>query len=294
MFTNAEKLGLLPAVNFHLWQPCNMRCGFCFATFLDVKQSCLPKGHLPVTDATKVVEALCEAGAGKITFAGGEPTLCPWLPELLKVAKRHRVTTMIVTNGTRLEEYWLQQHGHLIDWITLSVDSLDPTVNAQSGRKVPGCEAPDIVWYLNKVRIVKEAGIRFKVNTVVHRLNVEENLAFFISASHPERWKLFQVLPVKGQNDKNVDGLLITNSEFEGFLRRHKALLPNQSIVPESNDAMRGSYLMVDPAGRFYDNVDGGHAYSRPILEVGLIQALQEIRFDSEKFYERDGVYDWK
>ena len=23
----------IPTVNYHLWKPCNMRCGFCFATF---------------------------------------------------------------------------------------------------------------------------------------------------------------------------------------------------------------------------------------------------------------------
>jgi len=280
-------------VNFHLWQPCNMRCSFCFATFLDVKQSCLPNGHLPASEAVKVVEALCEAGAGKITFAGGEPTLCPWLPELLKVAKRYEVTTMVVTNGTCLEEPWLQRHGHLIDWIALSVDSLDALVNAKSGRKVPGCEAPDLAWYLEKTSVIKEAGIRFKVDTVVHRLNLEENLAPFISITQPERWKLFQVLPVKGQNDAKIDCLIISDAEFNAFQKRHKALLPNQVIVPESNDAMTGSYLMIDPAGRFYDNVGGRHTYSRPILEVGIAEALQGIRFDHDKFLDRDGFYDW-
>jgi radical S-adenosyl methionine domain-containing protein 2 len=293
MFTNAEKLGLLPAVNFHLWQPCNMRCKFCFATFQDVKQSCLPKGHLPAQEAAQVVEALCKAGAGKITFAGGEPTLCPWLPELLEVAKRHYVTTMIVNNGTRLEKDWLSQNAHLIDWVALSVDSLDPLTNELTGRKMPGSSSPDLVWYLNKVNVIKEAGIRFKANTVVHRWNLQENLAPFISATQPERWKLFQVLPVKGQNDATVDSLLISDAEFETFLARHNALLPNQVIIPESNHAMTGSYLMVDPAGRFFDNVNGRHTYSRPILEVGLEKALHEINFDQRKFYEREGLYNW-
>ena len=27
----------VPAVNYHLWKPCNMRCGFCFATFEDIE-----------------------------------------------------------------------------------------------------------------------------------------------------------------------------------------------------------------------------------------------------------------
>jgi radical S-adenosyl methionine domain-containing protein 2 len=56
---------------------------------------------------------------------------------------------------------------------------------------------------------------------------------------------------------------------------------------------MTGSYLMVDPAGRFFDNVNGRHTYSRPIIEVGVTEALKDIRFDLGKFYEREGVYDW-
>ena len=78
---------MIPSVNFHLWEPCNMRCKFCFATFQDVKNSILPRGHLPKQDAIEVVLQLAEIGFEKITFAGGEPTLCPWLPDLITIAK---------------------------------------------------------------------------------------------------------------------------------------------------------------------------------------------------------------
>ncbi len=293
MFKNAENQGLLPAVNFHLWQPCNMRCKFCFATFLDVKQTCLPKGHLLEADAVKVVEELCKSGIRKITFAGGEPTLCPWLPRLLEIAKQYGVTTMVVTNGTRLEGGLLSMHSTLIDWVALSIDSLNPVVNEWSGRKEPGKQAPDLQWYLERVKSILDAGIRLKINTVVHRLNVDENLAPFISTVKPERWKLFQVLSIKGQNDAVVEDLLIGDVEFAAYIDRHQQQLPHQIIVPETNDDMTGSYLMVDPAGRFYDNVDGAYTYSRPILEVAIENALKDIRFDREKFVIRGGDYDW-
>ncbi|HPF92214.1 MAG TPA: radical SAM protein, partial [Flavobacteriales bacterium] len=93
---------MIPSVNFHLWQPCNMRCRFCYATFQDVKRSILPKGHLPRGQAIEVVRHLAAHGFQKITFAGGEPTLCPWLPDLIGTAKEAGMTTMIVTNGSRL------------------------------------------------------------------------------------------------------------------------------------------------------------------------------------------------
>lgn len=68
--------GFIPSVNFHLWEPCNMRCKFCFATFQDVKQTILPKGHLSEYDVLKVVESIAATGFEKITFARGEPLLC--------------------------------------------------------------------------------------------------------------------------------------------------------------------------------------------------------------------------
>ena len=73
----------IPSVNYHLWRPCNMRCGFCFATFQGIDSYILPKGHIGREDCLKVVESLALSGFRKINFAGGEPTLCPWLPDLV-------------------------------------------------------------------------------------------------------------------------------------------------------------------------------------------------------------------
>lgn len=54
---------------------------------------------------------------------------------------------------------------------------------------------------------------------------------------------------------------------------------------------MRGSYAMVDPAGRFYDNIDGPHHYSRPLLEVGVDAAWADVGFFMARFEERGGRY---
>ena len=75
-----------------------MRCRFCFATFTDIGKDLLPKGHLNREDCLSVVEATAAAGFDKINFAGGEPTLCPWLPDLIWCAKDLGCTTSMVTN----------------------------------------------------------------------------------------------------------------------------------------------------------------------------------------------------
>ncbi|MBL0127244.1 MAG: radical SAM protein [Flavobacteriales bacterium] len=284
---------MIPSVNFHLWQPCNMRCKFCYATFQDVKKSILPKGHLPKEQAIDVVRHLAAHGFEKITFAGGEPTLCPWLTDLIRTAKRGGMTTMIVTNGTRLDDAFLETNKDHLDWIAISVDSLDADTNTAIGRTVSGRTPITATGYHTLVDRVKAHGYRLKVNTVVNRRNWKEDLGGFIRHARPERWKVLQALPIIGQNDAHIDDLVVSEAQFEAFVQRHASMAYITRIVPESNAQVRGSYVMVDPAGRFFDNAEGTHRYSLPILEVGSAIAIQQMHYDAEKFEQRGGVYDW-
>lgn len=287
-----------PSVNFHLWEPCNMRCRFCFATFQDVKQTILPRGHLPRDQALAVVEQLAAAGFEKITFAGGEPTLCPWLGELIEWAKGRLMTTMLVTNGSRLlTPGWLDTHGAQLDWVVLSIDSPNPRTHERLGRSVAGQagRALAVDHYLAIADELRRRNVRLKVNTVVTTENADEDMGDFLLALRPERWKVLQVLPIGGQNDGKVESLLIDELAFRRYCVRHQRVADaGISIVPEGNEDMTGSYAMVDPAGRFFDNTAGQHHYSRPILDVGVAEAWRDIRFDAQRFEERGGVYDWR
>ncbi|REE94831.1 viperin family antiviral radical SAM protein [Thermomonospora umbrina] len=279
-------------VNFHLWQPCNMSCHFCFATFRDVRRSVLPEGHLRRADARRVVARLAGAGFKKITFAGGEPLLCPWLGELVALAHGLGLTTAVVTNGSLLDEAALRTFGGTLDWITVSIDSVRPDTLRSLGRSTAGRVTTE-EGYLALCLRVRELGFRLKVNTVVNARNWREDMGDFILAARPERWKVFQVLPVEGQNSRKVDPLLITPEQFDSFVARNlRVELRGIPLIPEDNDAMTGSYAMVDPAGRFFDAVDPhGYTYSRPILEVGVHRAIAQITVSRDKFLARGGLY---
>ena len=283
----------MPSVNFHLWKPCNMKCRFCFATFQDFGQEVLPKGHLPREGCLSVVEALAGAGFDKINFAGGEPTLCPWLPDLIRRAKEFALTTSIVTNGSRITPGWLDRVGNCLDWAAVSIDTVDPEKLESSGRTTrDGPLSEDD--YLGATDLLKQRGIRLKINTVVSRSNCEEDLTGFIARALPERWKILQVLPVSGQNDGLVDDQLVTPEEFAEYVARNRRVEDlGVAVVPEDNGLMTGSYVMVDPAGRFFDNSAGVHTYSQPINEIGVDAALQEVSVDVGKFLLRSGLYDW-
>jgi radical S-adenosyl methionine domain-containing protein 2 len=269
-------------VNFHLLRACNANCRFCFATFRDVQ------GQLTCSEAQELLERLAEAGCEKLNFAGGEPTLSPHLPVLLRRAKALGMTTSLVTNGFRLARL-LKTHADALDWVGLSVDAADERTQAVLGRGV----GDHVATAISLAQQCREAGVRVKLNTVVTALTWQNELSALVRAVAPERWKVFQVLPVAGQND-GIEDLLITREQFQAFLDRHAHLAAEGTPpVAEDNRLMRGSYVMVDPQGRFFDSTAGRHTYSEPILEVGVAVALGQINFSSEKFTDRGGRYEW-
>ena len=65
-----------------------------------------------------------------------------------------------------------------------------------------------------------------------------------------------------GQNDDTLGNLTVTlTRSLTQYVERNLAVekASGVAVVPESNDLMTGSYLMVDPAGRFFDNTEGHH-----------------------------------
>ena len=266
-----------------------MRCKFCFATFVEEKANLPAKGLLPLTDARTIIEELAGIGFQKITFVGGEPMLYPWLPDLIALAKARSLTTMLVTNGTRLTPEWLEQHAMTLDWVTLSVDSLDEVTNQRSGRTM-GDRVMTDSELTTIITAIHEYGYRFKLNTVVHQYNYKEDLRAFIQWAKPERWKVFQVLPIWGENDQHIGEMRISRDMFKHFTATHRCI---DGLVIEDNDDMKGSYAMVDAAGRFFSNRTGTLVYGPSILEVGAASALSHMDYSFKKFVQRGGQYSW-
>ena len=279
---------LPPSVNWHLNLACTMKCRFCFGRFLDVPREQLILKREAAAKLTRVLASEFD----KITLTGGEPLLCPLIDDLLTVCKELNRTTMLVSNGSPLIDnpMRIQSFQGNLDWFGISIDSARPEVLEALGR-APRGGAIRPEQYIELARRLRAAGVRLKLNTVVNALNVNEDLRAFVEALAPERWKVFQVMAVEGQNEKTIDGLLIDERKFESFVTRHQDV--NVPLVAESNAIMSGSYAMLDPAGRFFDNTTGTHRYSRPVLEVGVTDAFRDVSFDPSKFAARGGTYAW-
>jgi radical S-adenosyl methionine domain-containing protein 2 len=284
-------------VNLHLVAHCNMDCKYCYAPFLEERK----RSALGLDEVIVVLRQLAANGVRRVTFAGGEPTLNPRLAEMLRAASRFGLVTSIVTNASLITRDWLTEHGAYIRWLTLSIDSVLPSTVVTLGRRPRGKGPEHLTQVLHTSALVHrfnrsrpfDRRIRLKMNVTVTKLNAGEDPTIFIRACQPEKVKVLQMLLVEGENDRAAD-LVCSPEDFDRYVARMKSLDDvGIAVVTEGNDDMDGSYAMIDPMGRFYQRVDGRYVRSRPIVEVGVMNAWHEVGgFDAGRFVARGGEYE--
>ncbi|GAA6108718.1 radical S-adenosyl methionine domain-containing protein 2 [Tachysurus ichikawai] len=279
------------SVNYHFTRQCNYKCGFCFHT---AKTSFV----LPIEEAKKGLRLLKEAGMEKINFSGGEPFLHHkgvFLGEMVQYCKQELQlpSVSIVSNGSMIRETWFQKYGEYLDILAISCDSFNEETNQTIGRAQGKKSHID---NLGKVRNwCRQYRVAFKINSVINTYNVHEDMTERISELNPVRWKVFQCLLIEGENSgenslREAEKFVITEQEFQDFLDRHQSI---KCLVPESNQKMKDSYLILDEYMRFLDCRAGRKDPSKSILDVGVEEAVKYSGFDERMFLKRGGKYVW-
>jgi len=268
------------SVNLPVTDKCNYRCRFCFA------KDCFG-------DDTRILEIpsiLADAGTKKISFEGGEPFLYPKLNDLLKISKKNGLVTSVISNGSLITKDIISETANHLDWLTLSIDSTHEEIEYQLGRGFG-----NHVDHIKKVaEWANKLDIKLKLNTVVTKLNLDEDLSKLYSSLRPKRVKLFQVLPIYGLNAAEIQDLLITRSKFEDFVARHLHLNKKDiTVISETNQDMMGSYIMILRDGRLFNNHNRRYQYSKHTIFEDIGKALEEVEWDARKFEERGGLYEW-
>ncbi|TFK75025.1 radical SAM enzyme, partial [Pluteus cervinus] len=281
------------SVNYFPHRKCNYSCGFCFHTTKNLN-------ILPLDEAKRGLRLLKDAGMKKLNISGGEPFLKPeFIGEVFRFCKEelHLESCSVVNNGSKVTEKWLTTYGKYLDVMAISCDSFDPDVNVRLGRAEKGAHGKHVARVFEVAEWCRARDIKVKINTVVTFLNWEEDMNEAIEQLAPSRWKVFQVLLLDGENTGEETGsirdarhLTISNEQFQSFLNRHQG---QSCLVPESNEAMRDSYLNLDEEMRFLNCQDGGKTPGRSLLEVGVQTALEDSGFDNDAFLDRGGIFDW-
>lgn len=291
-------------INFHMNEGCNYRCHYCYATWgIDRTQEI----H---NDLGRTIELLQRLYTGftapdsgsstrperadrsvRLNLVGGEPCLVRNFRPILDVALRIGFDVGIVTNGSFIDADFVDRYARHLSVVGVSVDAVEPDRMRRIGRATASgrtLKIPTLISNLQRIRSLNR-NCTIKINTVVNRHNFDHDLRSFIRAVAPDKWKVLRVLP-------NVHpSAAITDGQYARFLETHRDLAA--IMYPEENEAMRGSYIMIDPLGRFFDNTVSGdsetYRYSAPILDVGVEKAFGMIRFDAARFtrrYDRDAI----
>ena len=227
------------------------------------------------------------------------PHLNDWIIE----SKRVGMTTSIVSNGTNMTKQWLEYMRPHLDWLGLSVDASNDEIHAIMGRANAREFKEGVSGHLQRAlkiaRIANDLGYGIKLNTVVTSANYSDDMTEIVKQINPTRWKIFQVLKIEDENDGRVEALLISESRFDQYIERHLQSLASTSIqvVPENNDAMLGTYAMIDALGRVYTNKNGYYFYSKDtIQDFGFAHCWSQVSpgFSHEAFGARGGEWDWE
>lgn len=280
-------------INWHITEACNYNCTYCFAKWGKPNE---------LHRSLEAIEKLLDNLAGyfikgnpslkqklgyqsvRLNIAGGEPMMLgSTFSLILMLAKQKGFKTSIITNGHYLINSKFDLPNNVLDMVGISFDSQNYDVRYQIGRvdrKGNSLSSDDLKLALEKLSSTQR-DLKIKINTVVNKLNWQEDFSSLISELKPYKWKALHVMPY-GKGD-----LLISSEQFNHFVSKHSSAgLP---IFPESNFAMTESYLMIDPKGCFYQNASGGsgYKYSENINEVGAEKALKQISFNEAVFIAR-------
>lgn len=268
-------------MNWHFTSRCNYHCTFCCTQNLS--------GNLnSLTTAIDVLTQLRRIGIEKINFVGGEPFTHPLIVDVLRLAKEAGFTTSVTTNGSLVTASMLENVEPYLDWIGISLDSPSESVEKKLGRG----NGDHVRHAMELVSLIKKTTIKLKINTTVTKENLNDDMRLLISEIKPDRWKIFQFLHVKGQNDHAVASLSVTNEEFEMYKTHNSGNVLENGTFPvfENSYEMLDSYFMISPTGNVFINTE--YPAKEIALECITKKSLPEI-LNVETYISRGAIYDW-
>lgn len=283
-------------INWHITEACNYRCRYCYAHWAGSGRELLYNAPAtaqmlenlwqyfhPQNLANPLRRKMDWQGV-RLNLAGGEPLLYPErVLQILSAARDIGFTTSLITNGSLLSPELSQQLAPHLSLLGVSLDSGNSNINRQIGRQSRHGHLLTIEQLEDVINAAKHWNptLQIKLNTVVNALNCHEDLSALVRRLAPQRWKVLRMLPVV------TDELIVSASDFQGFVARHQPL--GDILCAEDNTEMVESYVMIDPLGRFFQNALGqsSYRYSCPIPDVGVDLAFAAVGMDPAKFCAR-------
>lgn len=245
-FNKSSQRNKLLNVDWFITKHCNQidHCRFCFA----------PKDVFPQDATFKIVMSICnrlaELGVEVVTLCGGEPTLYPYLTEVVKNLYSLGIKVIFYTNATT--DFNIYSLFPFIKILSLPVDAVKPEII----KEMRGFEQFKAVCHLlSKLRTAARRPV-VKIGTVVSRINFNDlkNVFCFISESGVvDIWRLYQFSPY-GHGKKNENLFLVADDEFNRAVDNIRFLAKRSviNISERSRNGTIGNCHIMDSVGNFY------------------------------------------
>ena len=162
--------------------------------------------------------------------------------------------------------------------IGLSIDALKPELLQKMGRCTKNNEILTPTRCISLCKSIKENDMQLKINTVVSKLNLQENFIDFIQTVCPDRWK---ILKMKGFSNGKIDNykLEIPEDDFNRFCSLYT------SIPHIKETSLKNTYIMIDSGGRLVDNSTEQYKPIANLLQKSFSEAFKDLPFE-EALYE--------
>lgn len=282
-------------VNLHITEACNYRCRHCFAKFDSNKT-------LGFDEWKQIIDNCLRAGIKKFNLAGGEPFLHPDIDKIIDYIYNQGAECSIITNGSLLKREWILQNGCKLSTLGVSIDSVDNSTNCCLGRCDSNEHVLDLAELQETLQCLYEVNpdCDLKINTVVSRLNKDENISVILRDISCDRWKLLKIHHFHNGSWNNSD-LLITDEEFKQFLLTNVPGLNMEDVDLSANTlveledgvnvvvegVMTDAYLIVDARGCLVNNFGGNYTDAGNLLSVEFSEAMKNVSFNAKEFWSR-------
>ena len=205
-----DKLGRnLQDLRISITDKCNFRCRYCMPReVFDENWEFLNRNELlTYEEILLVIDSFMELGLKKVRLTGGEPLIRKNMHELIRIIKNKypKLEIALTTNGSLLSRYSEKLKHAGLDRITISLDSLEPTLfEKMNDTKIPitqvleGIQSAIDLNFINiKINCVIKKGLNEDqiIPLVEYFKNKNVILRFieFMDVGNSNQWDLEQV-----------------------------------------------------------------------------------------------------
>ncbi|MGR3984865.1 MAG: radical SAM protein [Gammaproteobacteria bacterium] len=273
--------------NWHLMEPCNFHCEYCYAKFGKLRKAIYMDPHL----SEMLLDEIKKLGENKkmpvrVVLSGGEPLQDKNIGGKVGYAHGLGMDVSVITNASVNFGKFVEECASQMQWLVVSIDSIDAETNLKIGRyggSVKSGARKNLLDHESVAQNLRRArelnpNLRIKINTVLNRHNLHDaalpKFVHDLLDPDKDKWNILRVQP-----NAASEAPTISDREHRDF-RAQYGNLPYIAFRgdgrPRSKHYITDDY-MIDPYGRFlFNNYDDVRfRYSLPILEAGIVSAWE-------------------